>query len=50
MVNQAALKAAMDGSALVSMNHMEFARDKVLMGEESWHRHVWWGNEENLKI
>ncbi|XP_064610256.1 ATP-dependent zinc metalloprotease YME1L-like [Liolophura sinensis] len=32
MVNQAALKAAMDGSALVSMNHMEFARDKVLMG------------------
>ena len=32
MVNQAALKAAMDGSRQVTMAHMEFARDKVLMG------------------
>lgn len=32
MVNQAALKAAMDGERFVSMVHMEFARDKVLMG------------------
>lgn len=32
MVNQAALKAAMDGDSAVSMVHMEFARDKVLMG------------------
>ena len=33
MVNQAALKAAMDGEHSVTMEHMEFARDKVLMGE-----------------
>lgn len=32
LVNQAALKAAMDGAVNVSMEHMEFARDKVLMG------------------
>jgi len=32
MVNQAALKAAMDGDSEVNMVHMEFARDKVLMG------------------
>ncbi|XP_041372090.1 ATP-dependent zinc metalloprotease YME1L-like [Gigantopelta aegis] len=32
MVNQAALKAAMDEADTVSMEHMEFARDKVLMG------------------
>jgi len=32
MVNQAALKAAMDGDPAVNMVHMEFARDKVLMG------------------
>jgi len=33
LVNQAALKAAMDGASVVSMEHMEFARDKVLMGK-----------------
>ena len=33
MVNQAALKAAMDGYSVVNMVHMEFARDKVLMGK-----------------
>ena len=32
MVNQAALKAAMDGDPAVNTVHMEFARDKVLMG------------------
>ena len=32
MVNQAALKAAMDGHVAVTMVHMEYARDKVLMG------------------
>lgn len=32
MVNQAALRAAIDGSDSVSMKHLENARDKVLMG------------------
>lgn len=32
MVNQAALKAAIDGADSVSMKHLENARDKVLMG------------------
>ncbi|CAG9760272.1 unnamed protein product [Ceutorhynchus assimilis] len=34
MVNQAALRAAMDGADSVSMKHLESARDKVLMGPE----------------
>ncbi|KAG8222991.1 hypothetical protein J437_LFUL000699 [Ladona fulva] len=34
VVNQAALKAAMDGATSVSMSHLENARDKVLMGPE----------------
>lgn len=33
MVNQAALKAALDGAATVTMDHLDFARDKVIMGE-----------------
>jgi ATP-dependent metalloprotease len=33
IVNQAALKAAIDGERAVTMVHMEFARDKVFMGE-----------------
>ena len=32
LVNQAALKAVMDGDSSVTMIHMEFARDKILMG------------------
>ena len=32
MVNQAALKAANDGQTLVNMNHLNFAKDKILMG------------------
>ncbi|KAK7495704.1 hypothetical protein BaRGS_00013151, partial [Batillaria attramentaria] len=32
MVNQAALKAAIDGAATVTMAHFDFARDKVIMG------------------
>jgi ATP-dependent metalloprotease len=35
LVNQAALKAAMDGANFVNMDHMEFARDKVLMGRQT---------------
>lgn len=34
MVNQAALRAAIDGAETVSMKHLESARDKVLMGPE----------------
>lgn len=32
LVNQAALKAAIDGDPTITMAHMEYARDKVLMG------------------
>ena len=32
LVNQAALKAAMDGKDLVTMKELEFAKDKILMG------------------
>lgn len=34
MVNQAALKAAIEGSDRVYRKHLDFARDKVLMGPE----------------
>ncbi|GLH08460.1 26S proteasome regulatory subunit 8 [Gryllus bimaculatus] len=34
MVNQAALKAAIEGAEHVSMKHLDNARDKVLMGPE----------------
>ncbi|KFB41047.1 hypothetical protein ZHAS_00008668 [Anopheles sinensis] len=34
MVNQAALRAAIDGAETVTMKHLENARDKVLMGPE----------------
>ncbi|XP_070504486.1 ATP-dependent zinc metalloprotease YME1L isoform X2 [Chironomus tepperi] len=34
MVNQAALKAAIEGAEVVTMRHLENARDKVLMGPE----------------
>lgn len=33
MVNQAALKAAIDGAVTVTMEHFDFARDKVIMGK-----------------
>ena len=35
MVNQAALKAAIDGDSSVCMKHMDYAKDKVLMGKET---------------
>lgn len=34
LVNQAALKAAVDGKELVTMKELEFAKDKILMGPE----------------
>ena len=33
IVNQAALKAAIDNCDEVSMSHLEYAKDKVLMGK-----------------
>lgn len=33
LVNQAALKAAVDEKDMVSMKELEFAKDKILMGE-----------------
>lgn len=35
LVNQAALKAAVDGKEHVSMKELEFVKDKILMGESS---------------
>ncbi|EDV20952.1 uncharacterized protein TRIADDRAFT_31113 [Trichoplax adhaerens] len=34
LVNQAAIKAALTSSSLVSMDHLEFAKDKIIMGPE----------------
>ncbi|XP_034039103.1 ATP-dependent zinc metalloprotease YME1L1-like isoform X2 [Thalassophryne amazonica] len=34
LVNQAALKAAVDGKYMVSMKELEYAKDKILMGPE----------------
>lgn len=33
LVNQAALKAAMDQATGIATHHLEFARDKVMMGK-----------------
>lgn len=35
LVNQAALKAAVDGKDMVTMKELEFAKDKILMGKVS---------------
>ena len=32
LVNQAAVRAAMDGAIAVTMKHLEHSRDKILMG------------------
>lgn len=34
LVNQAALKAAVDGKDMVTLKELEFAKDKILMGEQ----------------
>lgn len=33
LVNQAALRAAVDGKDMVTMKELEFAKDKILMGK-----------------
>lgn len=35
MVNQAALKAGIDGVSSVNMSHLNFAKDKILMGKDN---------------
>lgn len=35
LVNQAALKAAVDEKEMVTMKDLEFAKDKILMGERT---------------
>lgn len=35
LVNQAALKAAVDGKEMVTMKELEFSKDKILMGKLS---------------
>lgn len=34
MVNQAALKAGIDGVSSVNMSHLNYAKDKILMGKD----------------
>merc|ERR1719394_1317307 len=38
MINQAALRAVIDGRDTVTMNHLEYARDKIIMGPEKKYR------------
>ncbi|XP_034428859.1 ATP-dependent zinc metalloprotease YME1L1-like isoform X2 [Hippoglossus hippoglossus] len=40
LVNQAALKAAVDGKEMVTMKELEFAKDKILMGPERRSIHI----------
>ncbi|NWH40830.1 YMEL1 metalloprotease, partial [Chloropsis hardwickii] len=40
LVNQAALKAAVDGKDMVTMKELEFSKDKILMGRILYKRHT----------
>lgn len=40
LVNQAALKAAVDGKDMVTMKELEFSKDKILMGRILHERHM----------
>lgn len=40
LVNQAALKAAVDGKDMVTMKELEFSKDKILMGRILYERHT----------
>ena len=35
LVNQAAIRAAADGDPAVSLKHLEFAKDKIIMGKSN---------------
>lgn len=41
LVNQAALKAAVDGKDMVTMKELEFSKDKILMGRILYKRHIY---------
>ncbi|XP_028284353.1 ATP-dependent zinc metalloprotease YME1L1b isoform X2 [Parambassis ranga] len=47
LVNQAALKAAVDGKDMVTMKELEFAKDKILMGPERRSAEI---DEKNKRI
>lgn len=47
LVNQAALKAAVDGKDMVTLKELEFAKDKILMGPERKSAEI---DEKNKKI
>ncbi|XP_062384227.1 ATP-dependent zinc metalloprotease YME1L1b isoform X2 [Sardina pilchardus] len=47
LVNQAALKAAVDGKDMVTLKELEFAKDKILMGPERRSAEI---DERNKKI
>ncbi|XP_058810059.1 ATP-dependent zinc metalloprotease YME1L [Phymastichus coffea] len=47
MINQAALRAAIEGAEYVTMHHLERARDKVIMGPEGKRKVI---NEEDNHI
>lgn len=40
LVNQAALKAAVDGKDMVTMKELEFSKDKILMGRILYKRYI----------
>lgn len=48
LVNQAALKAAVDEKEMVTMKDLEFAKDKILMGEHTQGASV--GDRKNLSV
>lgn len=41
LVNQAALKAAVDGKDMVTMKELEFSKDKILMGRILHEQHTY---------
>jgi len=47
LINQAALKASVEGKSTVSMAELEFAKDKIIMGAERKSAVI---DEQNRKI